>query len=322
MIYFIYLLLAACVVFISIKCANYVDLLDKKTNMSGAFIGGVILAAVTSLPELITSISAIVVVDSPGLIIGNVLGSNIFNLAILGALVIFGIKSFINDKVSKSHRITLICTIAVYAILACCIFFNMDYAIGGVSIASVLILIIYLISLKFLASDDSQNDNEDTSPLTIKQIVIRFIIMAVLLVISSVLITYVTDIIAVKLNLGASLAGALFLGIATSLPELSSSVALVRAKNHNAMIGNIVGSNMFNYLILLIGDLMYFKASIYTLTIDKQTMLLTIFGFIASIFTAIILSAKYKNVSSKVLYIICGVLIIGCYLSFLVLSII
>lgn len=322
MIYFIYLLLAACVVFISIKCANYVDLLDKKTNMSGAFIGGVILAAVTSLPELITSISAIVVVDSPGLIIGNVLGSNIFNLAILGALVIFGIKSFINGKVSKSHRITLICTIAVYAILACCIFFNMDYAIGGVSIASVLILIIYLISLKFLASDDSQNDNEDTSPLTIKQIVIRFIIMAVLLVISSVLITYVTDIIAVKLNLGASLAGALFLGIATSLPELSSSVALVRAKNHNAMIGNIVGSNMFNYLILLIGDLMYFKASIYTLTIDKQTMLLTIFGFIASIFTAVILSAKYKNVSSKVLYIICGVLIIGCYLSFLVLSII
>ncbi len=48
----IYAALAVCVVFFSIKLANYVDLIDKKTDLSGAFIGGVILAAVTSLPEL------------------------------------------------------------------------------------------------------------------------------------------------------------------------------------------------------------------------------------------------------------------------------
>lgn len=327
MIYLIYVLLAACVVLISIKCANYVDLLDKKTNMSGAFIGGVILAAVTSLPELITSISAIVVVKNPGLITGNVLGSNLFNLSILGVLVIFGVKSFTNGKVSKSHRVTLLCTIAVYAILTVNMFFKVDYAMFGISIVSILILVIYLISLKFLASDDSQNDNEDTSPLTVKQIVFRFIILSVLLVVSSVLITYVTDIIAAKLNLGASLAGALFLGVATSLPELSSSVALVRARNHNAMIGNIVGSNMFNYLIFLIGDLMYFKGSIYSLSatgsmsVDKQTMLLTIFGLVASIITTVILSAKYKEIKSKTLYIISGALIAACYIAFLVLSI-
>ncbi len=320
MIYLIYVILAVCVVLISIKCANYVDLLDKKTNMSGAFIGGVILAAVTSLPELITSISAIVVVDNPGLITGNVLGSNIFNLSIFGVLVLLFVKSFINGKVSKSHRVSLVCTMAVYLILIVTIFFKKDYALFGVSAASVLILIIYLISLKFMASDDSENDSEDTSALTVKQVVVRFILMAVLLVISSVLITYVTDLIAERLNLGASLAGALFLGVATSLPELSSSIALVRMGNHNAMIGNIVGSNMFNYLILLIGDLMYFKGSIYALSTDRQTMLMTIFGFIASIFVFVVLSAKYKDVKSRAFYMIGGGLVVACYLGFLVLS--
>ena len=50
MIYLIYVLLALAVVGFSIKAADYVDLIDKKTNISGAFIGGVMLAAITSLP--------------------------------------------------------------------------------------------------------------------------------------------------------------------------------------------------------------------------------------------------------------------------------
>ena len=62
--FILYFLSAAALVYFSMKCADYVDLLDKKTNMSGAFIGGVILAAITSLPELVTSITAITVVDT------------------------------------------------------------------------------------------------------------------------------------------------------------------------------------------------------------------------------------------------------------------
>ena len=53
-----YLIIATVVVFASIKLSNYVDLLDKKTNLSGALLGGILLAAVTSLPELFTSISS------------------------------------------------------------------------------------------------------------------------------------------------------------------------------------------------------------------------------------------------------------------------
>lgn len=321
MIFVYYALLAAVVVFVSIKCANYVDLIDKKTNMSGAFIGGVILAAVTSMPELITSITAIAVVNEPALVMGNVLGSNIFNISILGVLVLCSAKNFMNAKIANSHKITLVCTLAVYAILTVVITFGHDYSVFGISFASVLLLIIYVISLKFLASDDSQNEEEDTSDLTLKQIVIRFIIMSIILIISSVGITYVTDIIADRLNLNGSVAGALFLGIATSLPELTSSVALVRKRNFNAMVGNIVGSNMFNYLILLISDIMYNTASIYTSTASEETNNLILFGFIGSVFAgALLLSKKMKN-QKKWLCITLAVGIIASYFAFLIVSV-
>jgi len=98
-------------VYFSIKCADYVDLLDKKTSLSGAFIGGVILAAVTSLPELVTSISSIYAVNNPGLIIGNVLGSNIFNLCIFGSMAALSVKAFAKCKIGRAHLATLVCTI-------------------------------------------------------------------------------------------------------------------------------------------------------------------------------------------------------------------
>lgn len=75
MIYIIYLAIAAAVVLISVKLSEYVDLLDRTTDISGAFIGGVMLAAVTSLPELFTSIAATLFVNQPDLVIGNVLGA-------------------------------------------------------------------------------------------------------------------------------------------------------------------------------------------------------------------------------------------------------
>ena len=85
MIYLIYVILAVLVVLCSTKLSAYVDALDKKTNLSGAFLGGVLLAAVTSLPELFTSLTAVLSLDEPQLVQGNVLGSNIFNLCIPAA---------------------------------------------------------------------------------------------------------------------------------------------------------------------------------------------------------------------------------------------
>ena len=75
MIYLIYVLMAAGVVWFSSKAAVYVDMLEARTRLSGAFLGGVMLSAVTSLPELFTSLSTTILLNKPGMCLGNILGS-------------------------------------------------------------------------------------------------------------------------------------------------------------------------------------------------------------------------------------------------------
>ena len=326
--FILYFLSAAALVYFSMKCADYVDLLDKKTNISGAFIGGVILAAITSLPELVTSITAITVVDNSELIIGNVLGSNVFNLCIFGATTALSVKAFANAKIGKSHIATIICTIVADILMIATLLIDPQYTrIPYVEIngASLIILIIYFISLKFLANDDSENDEEDNSNLTLKQIVIRFVIMAIGLVGMSFLVTYFTDIIQKELSLGESLAGAIFLGIVTSLPELSSSVVLVRRRNFNAMVGNVIGSNMFNFTIFSISDFIAGKEYVYHDSPASRYMIY--FGIISTVFVAasILMQNRFKKTNPTkgaklVTYAVLGAAVLVSYLACMVLS--
>ena len=295
LIYLLYVILAITVILFSIKAADYVDLIDKKTNVSGAFIGGVMLAAVTSLPELFTSISGALILNNPELVLGNILGSNIFNLATLSAIVILFIKGFVQSQISKSHTKTILFVIIINIILFIPVYFSKDFNIFNVSIVSILILVLYFTSLKFMATNDIDADEEDKGEckLTLKQIFTRFILVSIGLVIASVFITYVTDIISVKLNLAASLSGALFLGIATSLPEVTFIISII--------------------------DLLYVSASLY-LTNHSQTKILLLFGFIATVLIAILLIIKNSNKKLKIVYLVLSLAIILIYIAYLILS--
>lgn len=320
MIYLVYIILAISVIACSIKAAEYVDLIDKKTNISGAFIGGVMLAAVTSLPELFTSFSAALILGNSELVLGNILGSNIFNLAILAIVSILFVNGFIKDKISKKHFIICLFIILINAILFSPVFFGKNIEFFNIDLVSIVILIAYFLSLRFMAKDDTKTEDEnDDSNLTIKQITVRFILVSVTLVIVSILITYVTDIISDKLNLSSSLSGALFLGIATSLPEVTSVIALSKKGRFNLGIGSIIGSNMFNLFIICITDILYIGNSLYY-TSHGQSKLLLIFGFLATISTFIILLFKNLDIKNRIVYIGLNLATILMYLFYLILS--
>lgn len=89
MIFLYYVITATAVVWFSILASRYIDMIDRSTRLSGAFLGGVLLSAVTSLPELFTSISATTLIGNPSLCIGNILGSNLFNSAMLAVVILF-----------------------------------------------------------------------------------------------------------------------------------------------------------------------------------------------------------------------------------------
>lgn len=321
----LYCAAAAILVLFSVKCAAYVDLLDKKTNISGAFIGGIVLAAVTSLPELVTSISSVYAVHNAELIIGNVLGSNLFNLCIFGALTLVTVKGYAACKVGRSHMATLICSLVAYAAAFAAVYTGVgDIPVIHVNIVSLVILVVYVISFRFLSGEESEQSKEDSSSLTVKQVVRRFVLMSVGLIVMSVIVTYLTDALSESLRLGASLAGALFLGVATSLPELSSSITLVRLRNYNAMIGNILGSNMFNFTILSVSDIIAGKTEIFIPS--PQTMYMLLFGAAASVLAACSVALKNKSGEQRggarlAVYAVSGTLILACYAAFLLLSV-
>lgn len=317
-----YAVLAFIVTFVSIKLANYVDIIDRKTDMSGAFIGGVILAAVTSLPELFTSISAVTIVKDSSLVFGNILGSNIFNFTILAAIVLFSAKGFARNKVGTSHLRSTLIILFLFVLMFFANVLNIDFTIWHISIFSIIIVATYFISLKGMANDETQNDEETDSKLTNKQIAVRFIILAVILVSASIVITMVTDELSAKIGLGATVAGALFLGVATSLPELSSTITLSRKGNYNAACGNIVGSGTFNFVILSVADILDTKGSVYSV---KGSSSLVVFGLIATLLTWLLLFYKANrklDESKKVvnIYRVLAVGVLTCYALFLILS--
>lgn len=262
-IYPIYVALLVLVVWLSIKLAHLVDLLDKKTSISGAFIGGVLLAGVTSLPELFTSISSVAIVRNPGLVIGNILGSDVFNLMIVALYAFIFFKSFKKVKFSKWHLISLLALLAMFGLTAYAVFapVSIQPMIGDINAISFIILAIYIIVLIKQPKEADKDDEEIDSKLTLKQIIILFIVASLVLIAASIGITYATDVI-VDMNewLSGSIGGAVLLGVATSLPEVISTFELFRKKNLDSGIGNMIGSCTFNFMILAIADLISWQA--------------------------------------------------------------
>ncbi len=316
MIYLLYLISAVAIVFLATKASDYVDLLDKKTHLSGAFIGGVMLSAVTSLPELFTSLSSAIMLDAPGLAIGNILGSNLFNVMMLSVTVLVTFKHFTKGFVSPSHAKVTIFVGLMYLVILLNMLGVLSVTFFTVSISSLIIILLYILGVKSMASDggseESTNSEEDTSNLTVKQICVRFAIVSVLIVATSFVVSYATDEISEIHGLGAGLAGAIFLGVATSLPELASTVALFRKRSYDIAFGNVVGSNLFNFVILGITDLFYIgQAPLYDFS-DPATSGMILFGTIAVPLTLLLIKCK-----NKVVRFVAPIGIIGCYVGFL-----
>lgn len=329
MIYIQYVFLVTAVVFLSVNLSKYVDELDNLTDLSGAFIGGILLAGITSLPEFITSTTAVLFLDEPNLVQGNVLGSNIFNCTVLGACFLLASKKFTNGRIEKNHIYTTFITLIL------CFFFSyfikspleLGSETFNLNIISLVFILGYVMNLFVVGKDHgsignsnvtsfSQPTNQsETSSNTIKTVILKLIIFAILLVIASVYLTNVSNQLNEKLQIGATIGGAIFLGIATSLPELTASINLIRLNNFNAAVGNVVGSNMFNLIILSFADIIYHKSSLYTS--NPEALNLLNFGILALLMILSAFFTKGKTFLTKIF----GVIIVGCYVMSIIMSI-
>lgn len=310
----LFLFLAGLTVFLSFKLSYYADLLNKTTNISGVFIGGILLAGLTSLPEFVTCLSSIFL-NNPYLAIGDILGSNFFNISIMCLFDILFIKTMFYNYTKNKYYIIYLLLIINYFIMYLFMggIFNLE--LFNIGIPSFIIIISYIIYLKKAQEKDSKKEIIKTK----EHVLLKFLIVGILMVIVSIFLTLIVNLIADKNpNVASSFIGAILLGITTSMPEVITFIALIKMKSFDLALSDIIGSNLFNLLILAIGDIFLKNKEIYYF-VDKESMFLLVFGFILTILS--FYQNNRKVVKNKLIYIIPSLIGVLLYIYYIVINV-
>ena len=266
MIWIYFIAIAAIIIFAGSKLSILAEKLAKLLNISSSAIGLLLVSIITSLPELSTSLSAVIQVQQPNLALGNTLGSDLFNLMIIALCdLLFRKKGLLRQA---RHRIAPL----IYYLLmisAVCLtltlpnsiaLLGMHFNIGSLGIIA-LYLFIFLRTHKSCGEHASPAPIEDRSELG--KTVAQFSIAALVIVVAGIILAQLGDQIAEQTGLEQSFVGTLFLAFATSLPELTVSITAMRIGAYDLMLGNILGSNMFNVFVAAIADLAYRKEALH-----------------------------------------------------------
>lgn len=310
----LFLFLAGLTVFLSFKLSYYADLLNKTTNISGVFIGGILLAGLTSLPEFVTCLSSIFL-NNPYLAIGDILGSNFFNISIMCLFDILFIKTMFYNYTKNKYYIIYLLLIINYFIMYLFMggIFNLE--LFNIGIPSFIIIISYIIYLKKAQEKDSKKEIIKTK----EHVLLKFLIVGILMVIVSIFLTLIVNLIADKNpNVASSFIGAILLGITTSMPEVITFIALIKMKSFDLALSDIIGSNLFNLLILAIGDIFLKNKEIYYF-VDKESMFLLVFGFILTILS--FYQNNRKVVKNKLIYIVPSLIGVLLYIYYIVINV-
>ena len=324
----IYAVLASLVVFLSIKLSNYVDLLDKKTKVSGALLGGILLAGVTSLPELFTSLTGTLIVGDNKLVLGNIMGSDFFDIMIFGVVYFLFFKKFTQGKVGKQHYLTCLFTALMLIVVTIAGFVfdsNKWLLFGWFNPMSLVIIAIYVLSVIFTPKTEEKEDKEEADTnLTVKQIWILLSIFSFVLIGASISVTIVTEKIVEGFSIGNTFGGSLFLGVATSLPEVTATISLCKKKNFDAAYGDILGSCVFNIIILGIADIVSFNAGpLYNINNESFMLLIgTAFCLVLTFISILFIRSKNfkNNGKSRIILYSIATLLISSYIVYLVLA--
>jgi len=252
------------------RIARYGDIIAQKTGLGGAWIGLVLLALVTSLPELFTGISAITLVGAPDLTIGNIFGANTFNLLNLALLDIAYQNGSLLRAVGPGHRLTGGFSLVLMLVAAFAIFISRwspASSIGWVGWYTPVIIILYLVFARLIFLFEQHHPSYQETKLAYEEIPLArvylyFAISAAFIIGAGIWLATVGEEIAMVTGWGESFVGSLFIGFTTTLPEITVSFAAMRMRAVDLAVANMIGSNLFNITIIAIDDLLYLPGSI------------------------------------------------------------
>ncbi|WP_339791678.1 calcium/sodium antiporter [uncultured Imperialibacter sp.] len=226
--------------------------LAKRINVSNLMIGLTVVAFGTSAPELTVNLFA----SSSGLndaMFGNIIGSNIFNLLfILGVAGVIYPLSVQRTTVKYEIPYSLFSALLLFFLVNDAMFFGADHNSLG-QIDALVLLVFFGLFMAYIirqAKNETQ-PQEEIQTMTLLKSVLFVTIGIALLVGGGKLVTDHAVAIAASFGLSEKLIGLTILAAGTSLPELATSAVAAFRRNTDIAIGNVVGSNIFNILLIL-----------------------------------------------------------------------
>lgn len=272
--------------------SRYGDIISDKTGMSASWVGLILLSTATSLPELVTGISAVTAANAPDIAVGDVLGSTVFNLLILVVMDALYKRETLYGRAAQGHILsaslgTILIAFAGFSLL-------LDHAglsprIGHVGFYSPFIVLVYLVAMRAVYSyerrtlaDYTEVSAERYPGVTLRSAIKGYTLAALAVVIAGSWLPFVAKDISELMGWGQSFVGTLLVAAVTSAPEAAVTISALRIGALDMAIANLLGSNLFDIVILAIDDLFYTQGPLLA-HVDASHVL--------TAFTAVMMSA-------------------------------
>lgn len=293
MVWIAFLIALAIILFAGTKLARYGDAIAEKTGMGRLWVGMILLAAITSIPELSTGVSAAGLVGQPDLAIGALFGSNIFNLAILALIDIAHPMTPILSMVSSrqlmlAYGAVVLTVIAGIAILAGDALSGISLGwvgIGGIAIFGAYIWFAWRMYKGVNGDKEEQPlvvEDNLYDHVSLRSVWFKFSLAALAVIGAGIWVSFLGDEIALVTGLDTTFVGSLFLAVSTSMPELVVTFAALRIGAAEMAVADILGSNMFNMVVILAVDISYTKEAILSM-VSNTNLITAVTGIIMTL---------------------------------------
>ncbi len=296
-IWLIFLFDTALIVIAGTQLAKNAERISTGLGLSSAWAGIFLLSISTSLPELVVTCRA-ALINAPDLAGGNIFGSVLFNLTIIALIDLLQGRGPLKARRKRSLIVTalLSSTVLIFSVLA--ILLALPYRIGWVGLDSLALILIYFIGSGMITNLEHKEgrtgrntENKDAAEKEGQKKEHRkdlmrglgiFAAASLVILLAGTNLTDTVERISLETGLGNTLAGSLFAGVVTSLPELVSSIAAVRLGYVEMAVANILGSNFFDILLLSFGDLFFVNGLLFA-NLSSQNLVVALMGVLLTI---------------------------------------
>lgn len=257
------------IVYSGASLARYGDVIADKTGLSGSWVGLILLATVTSLPELSTGASAVTIANAPNIAVGDALGSCVFNLVILVVLDFLYRGESVYRRASQGHILSAAFGIVLIGLAGFSILLaqrSVVFSFHHIGVYAPIIVLIYALAARAIFRYQSEHREHAVEQavsrypeVTLRHALLRYGGNAMVVVGAGIWLPFIGTELGRIMHWQNSFVGTLFIAGATSLPELTVTISALRLHALDMAIASLLGSNLFDIVILAIDDVLYGK---------------------------------------------------------------